>query len=176
MNQGTGRIVIIVALVVVGVAVLANGFDGGGGAVGATPSASETPSPTETTTPTETATPTATPEPQTTAVLFMALNGTSVTGLAAEVQDALVADGYIAAKEAANAPTSGVQVTTVYFRGGDGAAQNESDATYVAETYFPDIDARVKELSDQFNEIVPNTATLAIVVGQDFADALAAGG
>jgi hypothetical protein len=175
VNQGTARVVIIVVLVALGAVVLANGFDGDGAAAGPTPSGS--PSATTTPpTPTESGgepTPTETPSPQTTGVLFSALNGTSVTGLAAEVQEALVAEGYVAPEEPGNAPQAGVQVTTVYFRDGDNAAQNRSDATYVAETFFPDIEPEVKKLTDAFLDIVPNSATLVIVVGQDYADAVA---
>jgi len=175
VNQGTARIVIIVALVAVGVAVLANGFDGSGGAA-ATPSGSET-SPTETPTATDTTTPTPTetPSPQTTGVLFMALNGTSVTGLGAQVQELLVAEGYQAVVDAENTPQGNVQVTTVYYRGGANAAQNKSDAQYVADTFFPDIEVQVEKLGSQFNDIVPNSATLVVVAGQDYADAVAAG-
>ena len=81
MNLSTGRILIIVALVVAGLAVLANGFLDDGATVAA-PSGSASPSGTGSTTPpaTDTPSPTATPAPQTKGVIIIALNGTDVTG------------------------------------------------------------------------------------------------
>jgi hypothetical protein len=176
VNQGTARIVIIVALVAVGAVVLANGFDSGGGVTAATPSGSETPSPTGTLTPSETSTPSATETPspqQPSQVIFMALNGTDVTGLAAEAQQLLEDAGYTPAQEAGNTPTGGVQVTTVYYRGGANAAQNQSDAQYLADTFFEG--AEVDKLGPAFDEVVPSIATVVVVVGQDYADLVAGG-
>ena len=83
--------------------------------------------------------------------------------------------GYTPGQELAdNAPQGGVQVTDVYYRGGENTAQNQSDATYVAETFFEG--AEVARLDPTFDEsVVPSTATIAIVVGQDYADSVAAG-
>ncbi len=177
VNQGTARIVIIVALVAVGAVVLANGFDGDGGVTAATPSGTGSPSPTGTLTPSETTPPSATETPsplQPSQVIFMALNGTDVTGLAAEAQQVLEDAGYTPAQEAGNAPTGGVQVTTVYYRGGANSAQNQSDAQYLADTFFEG--AEVDRLGPAFDEsVVPSIATVVVVVGQDYADLVAGG-
>ncbi len=170
MTQGVARIVIIVGLVAVGAVVLAAGFDDTttGAAPSGSPTASGSASPGASVSPTQ---PTPTPSPQTTGVIFMVLNGTNVTGLGAEAQQLLEADGYVSARAAENAPNPGVQRSTVYFRADDAAAQNQADAAYIAETYFPG--AKVQELGSDF-ENVPARATVVVVVGQDFADAVAA--
>jgi hypothetical protein len=178
VNQGTARIVIVVALVAVGAVVLSRGFDPET-TTAATPSTSPTPTQTPTQQPTDTGSPEPTgepttegPEPNTTGVLFMTLNGTSVAGLAGAAQEMLEADGYRHALEADNAPSSGVETTTVYYRGGDEIDQNRADAQYVAETYFEG--AQTARLDAIYQDIVPDSAELVIVVGQDYADSLAA--
>src|SRR3954466_6075692 len=109
MNLTPRRIVITVGLVVVGLAVLANGFVDDT-TVAASPMASATPSSTSTKTgtPTDTGSPTVTPAPQTKGVLFMALNGTDVAGAGAAAQTKLTDAGYVAAADAIDAPTRGV--------------------------------------------------------------------
>ena len=138
VNLGTARIVIILALVAGGIAVLANGFasgtvvtppTGGGASESPSPSAS---SPTDSPTPP----PKETPSPQIEGVLIAVFNGTNETGLAAEVQQILEADGYVAAQDPADADPKPVPKTIVYFRGGADAAQNRSNARYIADTYF----------------------------------------
>jgi len=187
MNLGTWRIVIIVVLVVTGVAVLANGFDDADPAFAA-PSATGSPSPgdggdgdpTDSPEPSDPPDdPSPTPPPRTSAVLVKVFNGTTVTGLAGVVQDDLVAAEYVAPNDPANAPTEGVTRTRVYFRGGPNADQNRADATYIAETFLRDTIGRmpkVEELSSIYTvEFVPNTVTVVVLVGQDYADAIAAG-
>jgi hypothetical protein len=175
VNLGTARILIIVALVAVGVAVLANGFDDA-----SSPSASpSSPAPTE---PGEsppvspsvspTGEPTSTPPPATSDVLIAVLNGTDVPGLAGAAQEMLLSEGYKAPTDAGNAPQTGVEVTTVYYRPGDNAAQNEADATYISETFFPGSD--VAKLGSTFNDLVANSVTVVIVVGEDYAESVAA--
>ena len=173
MNLSIGRVVIIVALVVVGLAVLANGFLDSG-STAAAPSGSVTPSsgvsPSASQTSSQSASPL--PSPQTEGVLIMSLNGTDVTGAGAAAQDLLVSDGYKAPKPAADAPVSGVKKTTVYYRDDDNAAQNEADATYIADTYFDG--APVKKLDAALDSVVPPSVTVVVVVGDDFASSLAA--
>jgi hypothetical protein len=179
VNLGTGRVLVIVALIAAGVLVLAKGFGGEGAAVAAS-SVSATHSPTgtstRTTSPTSTATETetasATPAPRTKGVLFMVLNGTTVTGLGASAENTLVSQGYEAPVPAANAPTQGVKTTTVYYRPGPNEAQNKSDATYVSTTFFPG--SKIDKLGPAFDSIVPQAATIAIVVGEDYARTQAA--
>jgi hypothetical protein len=172
VNLSTGRILIIVALVVAGLAVLANGFLDDEATVAA-PSSSASPSSTESTPPpTDTPSPTATPAPQTKGVIIIALNGTDVTGAGAAAQDLLVSDGYKEAQPSDNAPVAGVKKTTVYYRDDENAAQNEADATYIADTYFDG--APVKKLDPSFSEVVPDSVTVVVVVGADYASTLTA--
>ena len=170
VNLGTGRIVILVALVVAGIVVLANGFPEGSGAVG--PSASPTSpgasvSPTGTGTPSPTAT--ATPSPQVDGVTVIALNGTNVTGAGAAAQAMLVQKGYTAPVPAADAPNKGVTTTTVYYRP-DQSGQNKSNATNLAKKYFNG--APVKKLDPTFTGTVPTSVSITVVVGDDFANTL----
>jgi hypothetical protein len=168
-------VVIIVALIAAGAVVLAQGFTSETVSAGAgTPSPSVTPTdqPSETGSPTPTTSPTAGPEPNKTGVSFMTLNGTSVAGLAGAAQEVLVADGYVKAQEADNSPTQGVASTTVYYRSGDGEAQNKADAQYVARKYFDG--AQVGRLSSLYDDVAPKSASIVIVVGEDYASSLAA--
>ena len=172
MNLSTGRILIIVALVVAGLAVLANGFvdTGSVGASSGTPAPSTSGSAAPSST--EPSSPTATPPPQTQGVLIMALNGTDVTGAGAAAQDLLVSDGYKAPQPAGDAPVSGVKKTTVYYRDDENAAQNQADATYIADTYFDG--APVKKLDPSFSDVVPDSVMVVVVVGDDYASTLTA--
>jgi hypothetical protein len=177
MNLSTGRVVIIVALIVVGLAVLANGFVGGT-TTAATPSGSVAPTGSPSaggpdSSPSETESPTTTPSPQTKGVLIMALNGTDVAGAAAAAQTMLVDDGYKAPVDAADAPVQGVKKTTVYYRDDDNAAQNKSDATYIADNYFSG--APVKKLDPNVYSDVPDSVTVVVVVGDDYASTLTGG-
>jgi hypothetical protein len=174
VNLSTGRVLVIVALIVGGLAILANGFADSGTA--AAPSVSPTPasgghssssSPPTTGTPT----PTVTPAPQTKGVLFMAMNGTTVFGAGAAAQTKLTDAGYTAAKNAINAPTSGINKTIVYYRNDQDAAQNQANATYVEQKFFKG--SAVKPLDPNLAG-VPPSATIVVVVGQDYAQQLVA--
>lgn len=178
MNLGTGRLIVILALVVAGVLVLSQGFTDEG-QTSAQPSTSPTVSPTGTGAPEPTDSQPGgnggeAPEPNTTGVSFMALNGTATTGAGAAAQEILVADGYEKVLDAADSPVQGVTVTTVYFRGGADAAQSKADADYVNETYFEG-KGQVDKLSPVFDEVVPKSAALVVVVGSDYAEALVGG-
>ena len=107
-----------------------------------------------------------TPEPEVDGVTFAVFNATSTAGLAAEVQQMLEDEGYTPGAEAANAPTTGVAKTTVYFRGGADAAQNESNATNMAEEFFDG--AEVKLLGAEFESAVPEDTQLVVVIGADY--------
>lgn len=175
MNLGTARIVIILALAAGGIAVLANGFGsaavvtpptgGGGGSVspsGSSPSTSPSPPPKET------------PTPQIEGVQIAVFNGTNETGLAAEVQQLLEADGYVAAQDPADADSKPAPKTIIYFRGGAGAAQNRSDARYLADTYFDG--ARVALLDPDLAANIADSAQAVIIVGVDYPGASTGGG
>jgi hypothetical protein len=172
VNLGTARIVVIVALVVAGAVVLANGFSDTG-EVAAAPSGSVSPS--QTTSPSSPTSPsqqqTQTPAPQAPGdVTFMALNGTEVTGAGAAAQQKLVADGYVSAQDAVDAPSKGVATTTIYYRDDANAAQNKSNATKIAKKYFGK--APVQKLDTSLEGVVPPAATVVVLVGQDYADTL----
>ena len=187
VNLGTWRIAIIVALVVVGVAVLANGFDDDGAAVAA-PSGSASPTPASdgdgdgqngSPSPQPTQEPEETPAPNESGVSVKVFNGTSVPGLAALVQDQLVEEGNEAPEEPANAPVVPVTKTAVYFLGGPQAAQNEADATYIADTYIAPVVGRaprVLELSGDLDAEVGEGITVVVLVGDDYAANLDAAG
>ena len=173
MNLSTGRVLVIVALIVVGLAVLANGFSDSG-TTGATlsPTPSGAGHTTSTTPPPTSVPPSPTPPPQTKNVSFMAMNGTDVPGAGAAAQQKLSDAGYIVATPAIDAPTSGIKKTIVYYRDDDNAPQNQSDANYIAEKYFKK--AEVKPL-DPTMQGVPKAATIVVVVGEDYAQQLVGG-
>jgi hypothetical protein len=170
MNLSTGRVLIIVALIVAGLAVLANGFADEGTTAGASP----TPAPTSDASPTHTGSqppatsepPSPTPSPNTRGVLFMALNGTNLPGAGAAAQDLLTTDGYKKVQDAANAPTQDIKKTTIYYRPDD-SGQNQSDANYVVDQYFKG--AAVRKLNVDIQNIVPDSAAIVVVVGSDWA-------
>ena len=60
----------------------------------------------------------------------------------------------------------------MYYRDDENAAQNEADATYIADTYFDG--APVKKLDPSFSDVVPDSVTVAVVVGADYASTLTA--
>jgi LytR cell envelope-related transcriptional attenuator len=175
VNLGTARIVIIVALTVGGIAVLANGF---GSAAVVTPPAgaggSDTGSPSSTPSHSPSPPPKETPSPQIEGVQVAVFNGTNEPGLAAQVQQTLEADGYVAAQDPADADTKPVPKTVVYFRGGANAAQNRSDARYLADTYFKG--ARVALLDPDLAVNIADSAQAIIIVGVDYAGAATGGG
>jgi len=173
VNLSTGRVLVIVALVVVGLAVLANGFsDSGTTGAALTPTPSGGGHTTSTTPPPTSAPPSPTPAPQTKGVLFMAMNGTDVPGAGAAAQTKLSNAGYTVATPAIDAPTSGIKKTIVYYRNDDNAPQNLSNANYVAQHYFKHADVKPLDPSMQG---VPKSATLVVVVGEDYAQQLVGG-
>lgn len=175
MNLGTARILIILALAAGGIAVLANGFGSGavvtppadvGGSQTTSPSSSPSNSPSEP--------PKETPPPVIEGVQIAVFNGTNEVGLASQVQQLLEADGYVAAQDAADAHSKPVPKTIVYFRGGTAAAQNRSNARYVADTYFDG--ARVALLDPELAVDIVDSAQAIIIVGVDYAGADTGGG
>jgi hypothetical protein len=176
VNLGTARIVIILALAVGGVAVLANGFQSG--AVVTPPTgagASDTVSPSGSSpSSAPSRPPKETPSPQKEGVQIAVFNGTNETGLAAQVQQLLEADGYVAAQDPADADTKPVPKTIIYFRGGADAAQNRSNARYLADTYFNG--ARVALLDPALAVNIADSAQVVIIVGVDYPGAATGGG
>jgi hypothetical protein len=172
VNLSTGRVLVIVALIVVGLAVLANGFADTGTTAATrspTPSAGGGQTSSSSAPPPTSESPTPTPAPETKGVIFMAMNGTNVTGAGAAAQTKLSDAGYVSAADAIDAPTGGVNRTIVYYRDDDNAPQNKANATYVADKIFKH--AAVKPLDPNLTG-VPKSATIVVVVGDDYAQKL----
>jgi len=102
----------------------------------------------------------------------MAMNGTDVPGAGAAAQTKLTDAGYTASADAIDAPTSGIKKTIVYYRDDQDAPQNQSNATYVADKFFKH--AVVKPLDTSLAG-VPKSATILVVVGEDYAQQLVGG-
>ena len=169
------RFLIIGVLAVAGILVLANAFDGGDAtraATSASPTVTETKPPkaekTKEPKPEETATP---EEPAGTldGVRIQVFNGTSTTGLAAEVQDTLDKSGDpVLAGEPGNANENQAE-TVVYYRD----KSDRANAEYISKRYFDG--AAVESMSRMPPVNVGGVTTdisreveVAIVVGEDY--------
>lgn len=160
---------IVIALAIIGGLVLANGFGGDAGLSAApSPGSSVSVSPTSSS-PAPPTLPPDTVEPQDPSeVGFIALNGTNETGLAAAADTKMVEDGYVSAGQPADAPQKGVAKTTVYYRQGktdEATAQNQANAEQIARKVFGG--AQTAPLSNDFDDIVPASATIVVVLGED---------
>jgi hypothetical protein len=166
VNLGTARIVIVVALVAVGAAVLANGFADPSVAAGGSPSPSA--SVTGPTGETGSTSPSPPPTPQAEApknVAFAVFNGTEVDGLAADAAIFLEDEGFRLSAPADDAPESGVGKTVVYFRGGAEQAQNKANAAAVVEALGV---GKLRELGTGFDDLVSGKTEVVIVLGADY--------
>jgi LytR cell envelope-related transcriptional attenuator len=169
VNPGVTRLLIVVALVVGGVVVLAQGFD----AESAAPPTSPEP-----TTPPPENSPSPTPRDenggevvgQTDGVLVQVLNGTFTPGLAGDFALTLENDGYLRGGEPGDAPDKPIVDTVVYFRNDDSAAQNEADARLLAETYLTS-DVPVERLPREYQPeaVTDPAADVIVVLGEDAA-------
>jgi hypothetical protein len=168
VNLGTWRIVILAGLIATGTVILSEGFTG---RQVDTPAVTGTTGPTGGTTgPTETQTQEPPPpEGQIRGVSIAVFNGTEEIGFAADVTLTLEDAGYSIGQEAMDAPTTGVRKSTVYFRGGANAAQNEANAQLLADDQLPG--AKVRRINPEFTDLVPADTDLVIVLGQDQAPA-----
>jgi hypothetical protein len=163
----TIRFAIIVALVLGGVVVINQAFPegaSGGSVTGSEPggggATSPSPSPTKTKTKTQ---PPATSSPTVTGTTIAVFNGTGVTGLAGDVTTALEGEGYIAAQDAADAPSE-VAVTTIYYR----ANPDKVEAEYLANSFFKKLhDVNVAKLEPGSD--VGRDVQVAIFLGNDYA-------
>jgi hypothetical protein len=162
VNLGTWRIVILAALVASGVVILSNGF-GRDVVEVTTPTGSTQPTgPTGPATESQEPPP---PEGEVDGVSIAVFNGTESAGLAAEVTLSLKDVGYGVGQDATDAPTTGVRVTTVYYRGGSDAAQNQANAQRLADEELGG--AKVRKINPEFADLVTNDTDLVIVLGQD---------
>jgi hypothetical protein len=180
VNLSPARLAVLVALVVVGLAVMLNGFgeegavSAGGTSPTSSPSDGVTSSPTDVASPTATQTPAAELEPQVQGVVIQVLNGTTVTGLGATVEQLLVDKGYVAGLPAGDADNKPVSTTTVYFRTGADADQNEVDARHLATKFLKGVEADVRPLNTTLSADIAPKTQLVVIVGTDYADAQAA--
>jgi hypothetical protein len=173
VNTGTARIVIIVALVVVGGLLLANAFgDSGVAAAGGPSGAVTSPTPSSTSSPTgtqSTQTPPPTPDPQPPKDVAVAVfNGTNTQGLAGVVLENLIGHGYQQGMIPSDAPNKPVAKTVVYYTGsGADAEQNKSNATALADKYYPD--AKVQELDEVYSQdgTVAKGVQVVVVIGEN---------
>jgi len=173
VNFGSGRILVIVALIVAGVAILAGGFGHGVTSLGATGGnpASSTPPSGAHASPSSSPSNSAAPSPQPAKDVKIAVfNGTSALGLAAQGQTTLVNAGYVAGQLPQNSPVQGVAPKTViYYRGGATAEQSKADAQFMADKYFKG--AKVQLLGGAFQSAIAADITVTVVLGQDYATA-----
>ncbi|MGH2679504.1 MAG: LytR C-terminal domain-containing protein [Actinomycetota bacterium] len=166
MNPGVARLAIVIALVIGGVAVLANGFADRGSA--AAPEGPSTPTPSQTPSPSRS--PRASIVPNQEGVLVQVLNGTSRAGFAGDFQILLEEEGnYLRAGEPGDAPDKPVVDSIVYFRRDDSAAQNRADAGLLSETYLGGVS--VEPMPAAIADVVSETADVVVVLGEDQAGA-----
>ena len=166
MNPGVTRLVIVVALVAGGIAVLTNGFPDG--AAGAEP-------PPDTTSPSVSESPSPSPSPdqdivgQQEGVLVQVFNGTFQPGLAGDLQIQLEGDGYLPAGDPGDAPDKPLVDSVVYFRNDDQMAQNRADAQLLSDTYLDG--AAVERLPAAYKGVADPAADVIVVLGEDMANA-----
>ena len=176
MNLSPGRLAVLVALVVGGIAVMINGF-GDDGATAAGPSdvvvttTSGSPAPTDGASTSATETPTPDLQPQVEGVMIQVLNGTDAVGLAAQVEELLVGEGFESAQEAGDAQNKPVTSTIVYFRTGPDADQNEVDAQNLARRFLKRVEAAVEPLKATLGTQVSPRTQLVVLIGDDYAEA-----
>jgi hypothetical protein len=172
VNLGTGRIIVIIVLVAGGIAILANGFSGGGVVAATSPSPTASPHHSHSPSPsgggTGSTVPTGLPSPQAPKNVTVAVfNGTNSAGLAAQGDQQLTTAGYISGQAPANSPVPGVVKTTIYYRGGSKAAENQADAQQIADTVFKG--AKVALLGSDFQNSVSSSVQVLVVLGSDYA-------
>jgi len=161
VNPGVARLAIVVALVIGGVALLANGFSDGESV--AAPGGSPSPSPSESPSPSRSPQPSLVPNQD--GVLVQVLNGTSTAGYAGDFQILLEDEGYLRAGEPADAPDKPVLDSIVYFRRDDNRAQNRADARLLSETYLGDVP--VMPMPQSLEDVVAESADVVVVLGED---------
>lgn len=161
MNPGLARLAIVIALVIGGIAVLANGFS----EQESKAAQGDSPSPTAAESPSPTPTPEQSVVPTQEGVLVQVLNGTSQAGYAGDFQIMLEEQGYLRAGEPADAPTKPVVDSIVYFRQDADAAQNRADATLLSDNYLGGVP--VERLTAQYRDVVNETANVVVVLGED---------
>jgi LytR cell envelope-related transcriptional attenuator len=162
VNPGVARLAIVIALVIGGVAVLANGFSER--ETKAAPGDSPSPSPSESPSPTRSPQQSVVPNQE--GVLVQVLNGTSRAGYAGDFQIMLEEQGgYLRAGEPADAPEKPVVDSIVYFRPDKDKAQHRADATLLSDTYLGGVP--VEPLPADLRDAVNESADVVVVLGED---------
>jgi len=162
VNPGVARLAIVIALVIGGVAVLANGFSER--ETKAAPGDSPSPTASESPSPTRSPQPSVVPNQE--GVLVQVLNGTSQAGYAGDFQIMLEEQGgYLRAGEPADAPTKPVVDCIVYFRSDGNKAQNRADAKLLSDTYLGGVP--VEPLPPELRDLVNESADVVVVLGVD---------
>jgi hypothetical protein len=170
VNPGIARLAIVIALVIGGVAVLANGFDDGG--VAAQPERStSSPSPTGTPSPSRSPAPSVVANQQ--GVLVQVLNGTSRAGYAADFQEMLVeVGGYLPAGDAGDAPDKPIVDSIVYFRADDNRTQNQADAQLLSDEYLGVVPVQRLPADLADSGAIDAAADVVVILGEDQAGEL----
>ena len=164
MNPGIARLAIVLALVIGGVAVLANGFTDEGAA--APPDEPTTTSPTQTPSPSRS--PTASIVPNQAGVLVQVLNGTSRAGYAATFQQMLVDVGeYLEAGEPGDAPNKPIVDSIVYFRDDQDKEQNRADAELLSDEYLGGVSVERLPADLANSDLIDPAADVVVVLGED---------
>ena len=167
MNPGISRLAIVIALVIGGVALLANGFSEG--TTVAAPSDSQSPTPSDSPSPSNSPQPSIVPNKE--GVLVQVLNGTSKAGYAGDFQILLEEEGYLRAGEPADAPDKPVVDSIVYFRQDDHKAQNRADAQLLSETYLGGVPVKPLPKDGPLADVVSESADIVVELGEDQAGA-----
>jgi hypothetical protein len=168
VNPGIARLAIVIALVIGGVAVLANGFGDDGVAAQPEPEPSRSP----TVSPTPSRSPQASIVPNQKGVLVQVLNGTSRAGYAADFQEMLVDLGeYLPAGDAGDAPEKPIVDSIVYFRADDNTAQNRADAQFLSDEYLGGVPVQRLPADLADSDAIEPAADVVVVLGEDQAGA-----
>jgi hypothetical protein len=163
VNPGVSRLAIVIALVIGGVALLANGFSEG--KTVAAPGESQSPTPSESPSPSRSPQPSIVPKKD--GVLVQVLNGTSKAGYAGDFQILLEEEGYLRAGEPADAPDKPVLDSIVYFRQDDNKAQNRADAQLLSETYLGGVPVQPLPKDGPLADVVSESADIVVELGED---------
>ncbi|HEY7280162.1 MAG TPA: LytR C-terminal domain-containing protein [Actinomycetota bacterium] len=179
MKTGAGRLIVIVAAVVVGILVLAKGLQGSAAVVGSgattSPHSGTSPSPSATG---STHTPNGNgngnggngnnggggkPTPRQSGVMIALYNATNTDGLAGATATRLQAKGYVLAGQPGNWPPS--TTTIIYYKDDQG----KIDAQHLKELAIPE--AQIKPLPKNLpsEAQIPPNAELIVGLGSDYA-------
>ncbi len=171
MKTGGGRLVVIVAAVVIGILVLAKGLQGpaavAGGGTHTTPPPGSSPTPSASSSTHSPGggggeSPGGLPSPKQNGVLIALFNATNTDGLAGATATKLQAKGYVLAGQPGNLPPS--TTTIIYYKDDQGHA----DAVHLMELAIPE--AKIKPLPKNLPQAqIPPRAELVVVLGSDYA-------